>query len=185
MKSHVLYSALVLILTLACNAQQERKGPDSSKPHQAPFLLSMVPSDSRPEPFGPEIIMRNVPNLYVVLANISKEPQAVFESWNSWGYSNLSFEIQTRDGHVFAVSKKLASFTRNFPSIFIIAPGEHMVFPINLNDDWNSVPPPRSTPTPITIKAIYEVSPSTESAGLKVWTGRLESRAYNVKIIYP
>jgi len=72
----------------------------------------------------------------------------------------------------------------NFPSTFGIPPGEHMVYSISLNERWKAVPPlptADETPIPITIIAIYEVSPSPEASKEKVWTGRLESSSYHFK----
>lgn len=69
----------------------------------------------------------------------------------------------------------------------LIPSGEHMVFPISPDEDWDSIPPLpmiHATPMPITIKAIYEVTPTPESAQWKVWTGRLESNTYDFKLIH-
>jgi hypothetical protein len=121
---------------------------------------------------------------YVVLTNTSGEPQAVFETWNSWGYQSVSLEVETADGHKFAISKKPQKFTVNFPSTFVIPPGEEMVYPISLDDKWAAVPPlpmADETPIPITIRAIYEVGPSPETSKEKVWVGRLESSSYHFK----
>jgi hypothetical protein len=123
-------------------------------------------------------------HFYVILTNLSKEPQAAFEDWNSWGYQTVSFEVVTADGHKFTVSHRPELFTKNFPSIFLIPQGEHMVFQISLDDEWEATPPlpmADQTPLEITLKAIYELQPTAESAKEKVWTGRVESVAYHFK----
>jgi len=59
-----------------------------------------------------------------------------------------------------------------------------MVYSIRLDDDWDAVPAlpiADQTRIPITIKAIYQLDPTLESAAQKVWIGRLESRNYNLK----
>lgn len=121
-------------------------------------------------------------SFYVVLTNISKTSQAVFEDRNSWGYQSVSFDLQTQDGRKFIVTKKTHEFTRNVPSTFTIQPGEHMVYPITLNDEWTSssgLPMADETPIPITLRAIYEVNSTLEASREKVWTGHLESNEYH------
>jgi hypothetical protein len=191
MKQFVLHLAVAVLLTSALGCDVQHRQPDSSsqQPQQSPFLLSVVPTDRKPEPAGPEITMaQKLPgDFYAILTNISKEPQAAFETWNSWGYQAISFEIQTVDGQKIKVSKKPQLFTKNYPSIFIVPPSEHMVFPISLDNDWDVVPPlpmTHATPMPIMIKAIYEVRPSLESAEWRLWTGHLESRTYDLKVIH-
>jgi hypothetical protein len=191
MKQILLRCAVAGVLTfvLGCSAQRGNQPPESLKqePRRSPFSISVVPSESYRDPFGREITMaRKLPgDFYVVLTNISEEPQATFERWNSWGYQAVSFEIQTANGDKVALSKRPQLFTKNYPSIFIIPPGEHMVYPISLDEEWDAVPPlpmTHATPMPITIKAIYEVSPTPQSAEWKVWTGRLESKNYDFKL---
>lgn len=117
---------------------------------------------------------------YVVLTNISKKPQAVWESWNSWGYKNISFEFTIPDGRLFVVSEGPQDFTKNFPSTFLIESGEHQVYAIRLDQGWETHPSlPKTDEMPITLRAIYEVRPTREAAKYKVWTGRLESKKYN------
>jgi len=120
---------------------------------------------------------------YVVLTNESKKPQPVWEIWNSWGYQNVSFELTTTDGKKFIVSKRQQEFTMNFPSTFLIEPGEHQVYAIRLDESWETHPTlPKLDEMRITLKAIYEVAPTSEAVQFKVWTGRLESRSYNLTL---
>jgi hypothetical protein len=107
----------------------------------------------------------------------------VWEHWNSWGYRTVSFELTTADGKRFLVSKRQQDFTMNYPSTFLIEPGEHQVYAIRLDERWETHPLlPKTDETPITLKAIYEVAPTPEAAQHKVWTGRQESRTYNLKL---
>jgi hypothetical protein len=190
MKQTVLGWALALpTFVLGCSTPQAGQPPaaSSEKLGQSPFVISVVPFRSYDEPVGREITMakKSPGSLYVILMNVSKEPQEAFETWNSWGYQAISFEIQTADSRTVAISKKRQDFTVNGATTFFIPPGEHMVYPISLDETWDAVPPlPMADETPgipITIKAIYEVRPTPESARLKVWTGRLESNSYHFK----
>jgi hypothetical protein len=122
-----------------------------------------------------------IDSFYVILTNISNEAHAAFEPWNSWGYYAVSFEVQTVDGHIVAITKKPQGFTMNTPNTFIVPPGESMVYPIRLDNKWNAdprLPIADATPIAVTVKAIYEVKPTPESTEQKVWTGQVESRTY-------
>ena len=123
-----------------------------------------------------------IDSFYLILTNISNEAHAAFEPWNSWGYYAVSFEVQTADGHIVVITKKPQVFTMNTPNTFVVPPGESMVYPIRLDDKWNAVPRlpiADAAPIAVPIKGIYEVKPTPESAEQKVWTGRMESRAYH------
>jgi hypothetical protein len=186
MKRLFLALCVVLVFITACNTQKEAA---SAKPQPnvqtSPFSLTVVPETSYGERFGSSIEMaHNKPReFYVVLTNVSAEPQAVWEYWNSWGYQTVSFELTTLDGKKFIVSRREEDFTKNFPSTFLIQPGEHQVYAIRLDEWWETHPSLRKTnETAITLKAIYEVPPTPEAAQYKVWTGRLESRTYDFKL---
>jgi hypothetical protein len=60
-------------------------GVPSTDTPKGPFSLAVVPTGSHSE--GGSITMaQNKPrDFYVVLTNASKEPQAAWENWNSWG----------------------------------------------------------------------------------------------------
>ncbi len=117
---------------------------------------------------------------YVVLTNISQQPQPVWEYWNSWGFQVISFELTTTDGKKFVLTTKDRTFDYNFPSTFIVDPGEHQVFPIRFDDSWAVEPVlPAKDETPITLKAVYSVAANPDSAKFHVWTGRVDSHAYN------
>jgi hypothetical protein len=146
---------------------------------QPPFSLSIVPGRS-----GDIAMAKKNPNeFYVVLTNISGLPQSVWESWNSWGYQAISFELTTTDGKKFVVSKKQQEFTMNYPSKFLVQPGEHQVYAIGLDELWETNPTlPKSDEMPITLKAIYKVTQTPEAIQYKVWTGRVESHSYNLSL---
>lgn len=68
----------------------------------------------------------------------------------------------------------------NFPSTFVVQPGEHQVFVIHLDEWWVAQPAfPRADEMPIAIKVIYEVKPTAEASQYRVWTGHIESHTYN------
>src|SRR3989442_794671 len=81
-------------------------GAMSSEAPKAPFSLSVVPTNNSGD--GGSITMAQFESrdFYVVLTNISKDPQPVWELWNSWGYRNISFELTTPEGRKFVVSRR-------------------------------------------------------------------------------
>lgn len=173
----ILFSLLIFALA----------GISSSEAPKPPFPLSIVPEYS--SEFGASISMdRQTPKeFYVVLTNISQQPQAVYETWNGWGYHTISFELATSEGRKYVISKRPRDFDKNFPSTYLIKPGEAQVYPIQLDDTWETTPLlPMQKEMQITIKAIYEVSPSRlprtmVRESFKVWAGRVESHSYDFK----
>ncbi len=150
---------------------------------KAPFSLVVVPTTSTGEGGTITMAHRMPRDFYVVLTNDSQETQAVWESWNSWGYQAISFELTTTEGKKFVVSRRQEDFTRNFPSTFLVKPGEHQVLAIRLDERWQTHPTlPKRDEMPVTLKAVYEVPPTAEATKYKVWTGRIESRIYNLTL---
>jgi len=106
----------------------------------APFSLAVVPSRSFGD--GGTISMSHdkPQDFYVVLTNVSREPQVVWELWNSWGYQTISFELTTANGKKFVLSRGPEAFTKNNPTTFAVQPGEHQVYAIHLDKWWVSNP---------------------------------------------
>ena len=153
----------------AANAQDKPSAPT------VPFSLAVVPGLT-----GITMAHNNPDEFYVVLTNISKQPQAVWKHRNSWAYKNISFEFTIPDGRKFVVSEAPQAFTRNGPSTFLVEPGEHQVYAIRLDKWWETHPSlPKADEMPITLKAIYEVRPTPEATQYKVWIGRVESKSYS------
>ena len=153
--------------------------PPSNQAPKSPLAVSVVPTKNFGERGVIAMASKGADAFYLVLTNVSNEPQPVWEYWNSWGYQTISFELTTNDVK-FVISRKPEIFTRNFPSTFLIQPGEHQVYAIRLDKSWEARPSlPWADELAITLKAIYQVSPTREAAELKVWTGRIESKTYN------
>jgi hypothetical protein len=167
--------ALLLCLLLALFTNGWSNAADS------PISVAVVPSRSSGD-IGTISMSFNKPqDFYVVLTNVSTTPQAVWESWNSWGYQTISFELTTSDGKKFAVSRGPEGFTKNNPFTFTIQPGEHQVYAIHLGKRWVTSPAlPKTDEMPIILKAVYLVSPTKEATEHKVWVGRVESHAYKL-----
>jgi hypothetical protein len=141
-----------------------------------PFRIAVVPTSSQAALQTIETSSTHLRTFFVVLTNISAERQPVWETWNSWGYRSISFELSLPDGTRRIVTKKQQGFTKNFPSTFSIPPGGQQVYPIRLDSSWDSLPAfPSTGETTVTLKAIYEVAASKEAGDSHVWIGRVAS----------
>ncbi|MEO6846616.1 MAG: hypothetical protein ABI443_04355 [Chthoniobacterales bacterium] len=151
----------------------------------SPFTIEIVPSGGGKTI---QIENENAAEFYVVLTNISKKSQNVWEYWNSWGYYNLSFKFTLKDGKSFKIVRRPHSFRRNFPSVYLIPPGEHQVYAIRLDKEWEITPEfSLKGETPVTFKVIYdtyEIPVEPEMLKYNIWMGRLESKEYQLDL-YP
>jgi hypothetical protein len=158
-------------------------GGSPTEDPKSPFSIAIVPFSSYSEGGTIEMARKSTRDFYVVLTNVSQDNQYTWEYWNSWGYQTISFELTTAEGKKFSVSKRIQGFTKNYPSTFLVKPGEHEVFAIRFDKWWETKPVlPENNEMPITLKAIYEVRPTKESAQNKVWTGRIESQSYGLTL---
>ena len=150
---------------------------------EPPFQIAIVPERSTEQ--GAEISWAadSKEIFYVVLTNTTDEPQRIFETWNSWGYQAISFELTLASSKKVKMAMRDQVFTKNFASTSTIPPKGHFVFPITLNDDWQGRPEfEKEGPTTVQLKAIYEISPTFESKEYAVWAGKVESEELTVKI---
>lgn len=143
-----------------------------------PFELAVVPTRSSSDARIITRALEKPHEFYVVLTNVSNKPQAVWEAWNSWGARTISFQFKIGDNAPILITRGPEIFTRNFPSTFLIPPGEHQVYPIRLDKWWDGSALPKSTEIQVSLKAIYEVPNTPEATTYHVWTGRVESRNY-------
>ncbi|MGI9239469.1 MAG: hypothetical protein ACR2RV_01635 [Verrucomicrobiales bacterium] len=150
---------------------------------EPPFRISIVPESRSGQVSKIGWGAESKRKCYVVLTNTTDQPQRVFETWNSWGYQAISFELTHASGKTSKVSVKPQIFTVNFPSTFTIPANGHYVFPISLNQDWEGEPEfGKEGRTEVKLKAVYGLAPTTESREQEVWTGRVESDELAVEI---
>jgi hypothetical protein len=147
-----------------------------------PFKLSIVPTTSSSDSRVITMAVQKPDEFYVVLTNVSSEPQSVWEYSNSWGYQTISFEFTLDKKQRIVVSKGPQDFTRNFPSTFTIPPGEHKVYAVRLNREWNTGSIPKSNEMPIGLKVIYDVPKTPEASQYNVWIGHIESPDYELML---
>ena len=90
---------------------------------------------------------------------------------------NIPFTVAIVPSRSSEVTKKRnEGFTRNLTGTFLVPPGESQVYTVGLDTEWDNRPTfADSGDTSVTVKAIYEVTPTTESTKYGVWTGCIES----------
>jgi hypothetical protein len=179
--------AIILLLSLAgCRAVPPPANTPSSvpiaPPQRAPFTLSIVPTMSASDLRLITIAKEKPHEFYVVLTNVSNEPQPVWETSNSWGSRTISFEFMFGNNPPILVTRGPEVFTKNNPQTFLIPPGEHKVYAIRLDQWWDTRGIPKSTEASVRIKAIYEVSKTSEASTCNVWVGRVESPYYEMTL---
>ncbi len=122
----------------------------------------------------------------MVVTNTSANPQRLWETWNSWGYYNLRFEVADKDGNVIStIKKKPRAWTRNFPSWVELAPGEHLVLDVDFDRERWVLPfskEKRQGQFSLSMRAVFEIAADKETGVHKVWTGKISSplRPYQV-----
>lgn len=100
----------------------------------------------------------------VVIKNNSPCPYKFFETWNTWGYFTVGFEIYTKDS-VYSIRHQESIWFRNFASLVEIAPGDSLNLSFNLRDSayvddiWEDawVGLPKELPNSAQIRFRYEL----------------------------
>ena len=147
----------------------------------APTLSISVVVASHEEPA--RIVYANVnSHFHVLLSNLSGAPLKIWEQDNSWGYSALSFEFTDEGGKTWVVRRTGTIFTMNIPASWVVEPHGHLVLDVYFGDEksWERFPWPDKGSRAVTMRAIYAVEPTPESARYGVWTGRAVSSARTV-----
>jgi len=123
----------------------------------------------------------------VVITNRSEKPVRIFQERFSWGYDALSFEVTDPDGKLWKIEKGISAWTMNGPGYWILPPHEHLVIEVNLSDTktWKPFPTVKDFPADITMRAVFETSPTKESKRLSVWTGRVVSKTEKYRLYDP
>lgn len=147
----------------------------------------------------------------VIIRNQTDSVICFYEDWNSWGYFNIKFQIETADSTYMIMRIKRGGWWKNFPSIHKINPNQSLVFHYELIDSscaerfgidelskrsmqWTGLP--RKGYKSSKIRAIYELPKEYElldntvfmSAGSKnestfMFSQKLISEPLSVRII--
>jgi len=113
----------------------------------------------------------------VVLTNVGKSPVRVWRETCSWGYSNLSFEVQDQDGSLVTVTRRQRPWEKNFQDWMVLPPGDHLVFDVTFDaTTWQHAPLPEpGRQRTVGLRAVYESADGKEARANKVWSGKVVS----------
>lgn len=144
------------------------------------------PENEPPLPvIAPERIRTIGRHFAVIVTNASSKTQRLWETHNSWGYYNLRFEVVDPKGKLlYTIKKKETWFTLNNPSWIELAPGEHYLIHVNLDDKWE-LPFLKGEPQGdlrLRLRAVYESHADEEFKDH--WVGRVTSPYQNYLLRY-
>ena len=122
-KRMVTCAASLAFVLVGCGGTHSAAG--SQRPSPLPFSLSIVPSKDKNITMSKKTEWAD--EFFVVLTNISSEPQPAFEYWNGWGYQVISFELTTAEAKRFMLTVKDRGFDKNVPDTYIIGPSGYLV----------------------------------------------------------
>jgi len=126
----VLFFFLTAILTPVMVGGQTTKNNDSSLIN-APFVTISV---SFEEELDSCLVDQNAQlTAHVTIHNNSDSSICFYENWNSYGYYNFTFELETEDSTYILYRPKIYWY-RNFPSYTCVAPFDSVQFHFVLMD---------------------------------------------------
>ncbi len=115
------------------------------------------------------------PTFHVVLTNTSGKDLRIWESWNSWGYFNLSFELTREDGKMVVVERGPHMWTMNGTTYWMMKPGDLHIFDVWFPDDWSDLPNAAKKAEAVKLRAVFSSPASKDSEKLGVWSGTVKS----------
>ncbi|EMN01814.1 hypothetical protein LEP1GSC021_1623 [Leptospira noguchii str. 1993005606] len=112
---------------------------------------------------------------HVLVKNVSNKEIRIWKDWNSWGYDNLSFQIQT-DQENINIYKEGKEWLKNFPDFWSIKPNEFVILNVNLDiKTWPKLKELKFKNDRVKIKCIYEIKEDSYTKQYNIWTGKIES----------
>ena len=129
-------------------------------------------------------------HFHVIVTNTSDRDLNLWETWNSWGYFNLRFDVLDGMGKVaYSITKNQnREWTVNYPSWVTLKPGEHFILDVYFDrETW--VMPFLKTPKSrgkfnLKLRAVFEIKPDAEAKKYGIWTGKIKSTADQYTVRY-
>ena len=102
-------------------------------------------------------------HFHVLLSNVSKEAQTLFDDASSSDSGRLCFEVTDAQGKVSRVQKKgAAAAGGQGADWFLLQPGERVIYDVYFDDaTWDNVPHSAQTGGGLAIRAVYSLGGST------------------------
>lgn len=135
-KAKAILFFLILFFAVGCTTKSEKKAPNVliksrlvESTEDVSIELSM--------PHGDELrrlgICWEENHVDVIIRNQTDSAIYLYQNWNSWGYYNFSFQIETADS-IYTIKRTQSAWWKNFPSTHFINPQQSLVFHFNLID---------------------------------------------------
>ncbi|MBI2948754.1 MAG: hypothetical protein HYY23_14035 [Verrucomicrobia bacterium] len=128
-------------------------------------------------------------HFHAIVSNRSDKPQKIWQEWCSWGYWALSFEFTDKSGKQWTAKKRsMKPFTMNAPAFWVLEPQESIVLEVYFADPgiWEGFPLPEEGSKVVgSMRAVFEIRSTPESAKHVVWTGRVISEARRITFYLP
>ncbi|MDI7165475.1 hypothetical protein [Leptospira santarosai] len=113
---------------------------------------------------------------HVLVKNVSNKEVRIWKDWNSWGYDNLSFQIQTDQENINIYKTEEKEWYKNFPDFWSIKPNEFVILNVNLDvKTWPKLKELKFKNDRVKIKCIYEIKEDPDTKQYNIWTGKIES----------
>jgi hypothetical protein len=143
----------------------------------ASLSVRIVPSGFTATGTRSIVLLDPMQHFNVVVTNTGKTTTRLWRESCSWGYANLSFEVQEQDGTTLRVVKKPRTWEKNVPDWMVIPPGDHLVLEVAFDPaTWQSPPMPRpGQQRLVSLRAVYETGDTPEASAGHVWSGRVVS----------
>jgi hypothetical protein len=123
-------------------------------------------------------------SFYVVVTNTNDAPVKLWREWCSWGYYNLSFEID-QGGNKVEVKKKPRGWKKNFPDAQELKPGDSYVIPVSFDPDTWELPDLKAgpgKPAEVRMRALFSNELDESAREMGVWSGQVGSPWENYAI---
>ncbi|WP_061296132.1 hypothetical protein [Leptospira interrogans] len=121
-------------------------------------------------------------SFHVLVKNISNKEIRIWKDWNSWGYDNISFQIQT-DQESISIYKEGKAWDKNFPDFWSVKPNEFVILNVNFDvKTWPKLRELKFKNDKVKIKCVYEIKEDPYSKEYNIWTGKIESNFVEASI---
>ena len=126
MNSRFTIFCLLLAIFWPCSLSAEPKADDGI------WKIEIVPSRYSKHNGAVLYAAKPLDQFYIVLRNVSGKDQRVWRDWYSWGYDNLSLEVDLAGGSSVMLRKAPKEWGKNYPDSALVPAGKSYVFEVHL-----------------------------------------------------
>jgi|GEM_PF-3402758 len=154
----------------------------SAQTRQQDLELTVIAPINTPE--GERVIsLDRYRRFHVLLTNISARSIRLWQSWNSWGYQNMTLITNFGDGWATIRRQKPKHIDGDFPDFWVLEPGEYLVLEVDLSTaEWKGIPDLYDESQNAKMKVMFQSPRDVLSEEFGIWTGNIESE--EVKVVF-